>query len=78
MSEQEKSWPSDAAARHLIRRLVDTPERWALFLDIDGTLLDLAATPDEIQVPLSLPRDLAGVAGRHGGALALVTGRTQS
>lgn len=78
MSEQEKSWPSDAAARHLIRRLVDTPERWALFLDIDGTLLDLAATPDEIQVPLSLPGDLAGVAGRLGGALALVTGRSLS
>lgn len=76
MSEQEKLQPTDAATRHLVRRLVDEPDRWALFLDIDGTLLDLAATPDAIQVPLSLPGDLAAVSGRLGGALALVTGRS--
>lgn len=76
MSELDKLQPSDAAARHLVRRLVDEPDRWALFLDIDGTLLDLAATPDAIQVPLSLPADLDAVSGRLGGALALVTGRS--
>lgn len=51
------------------------PGRWALFLDIDGTLLDLAPTPDTIQVPPSLPTDLNNVSGRLDGALALVTGR---
>ena len=76
MNELEKLRPSDAATRHLVRRLVDAPERWALFLDIDGTLLDLAATPDAIQVPLSLPGDLDAVSARLGGALALVTGRS--
>jgi trehalose 6-phosphate phosphatase len=76
MNELEKLRPSDAATRHLVRRLVDAPERWALFLDIDGTLLDLAATPDAIQVPLSLPGDLDAVSVRLGGALALVTGRS--
>ncbi len=76
MNELEKLRPSDAATRHLVRRLVDEPERWALFLDIDGTLLDLAATPDAIQVPLSLSADLQAVSARLKGALALVTGRS--
>ena len=76
MDELEKLRPSDAATRHLVRRLVDEPDRWALFLDIDGTLLDLAATPDAIQVPLSLASDLQAVANRLKGALALVTGRS--
>ena len=67
--------PSDAAIRHLIRRLIDEPDRWALFLDIDGTLIDLAPTPDAIQVPLSLPGNLDAVSARLDGALALVTGR---
>ncbi len=78
MSQPEKPQPSDAAARHLVRRLVDAPERWALFLDIDGTLIDLAATPDAIQVPLQLAGHLAAVAARLKGALALVTGRSLS
>jgi trehalose 6-phosphate phosphatase len=47
----------------------------ALFLDIDGTLLDLAPTPDEIFVPPSLPAQLDALSKRLGGALALVTGR---
>lgn len=78
MSELEKPRPSDAATRHLIRRLVDEPDRWALFLDIDGTLIDLAAAPDAIQVPLSLANHLDAVSARLGGALALVTGRSLS
>lgn len=52
------------------------PEQWALFLDIDGTLLDLAETPDAIVVPPALPRHLAALSERLGGALALVTGRS--
>lgn len=76
MSEPEKLQPSDAAIRRLVRRLIDAPERYALFLDIDGTLLDLATTPDAIQVPLSLPADLHAVSARLNGAMALVTGRS--
>ena len=50
-------------------------DRWALFIDIDGTLIDLAATPDAIVVPPDLPENLDAVSGKLGGALALVTGR---
>lgn len=50
-------------------------DRWALFLDIDGTLIDLAATPDGVVVPQDLPANLDAVSKKLGGALALVTGR---
>ncbi|HQT47269.1 MAG TPA: trehalose-phosphatase [Acidocella sp.] len=47
----------------------------AVFLDIDGTLLDLAATPDAVIVPPQLPELLRQLAVRQGGALALISGR---
>lgn len=50
-------------------------DRWALFLDIDGTLIDLADTPDGIVVPSDLPGNLDRVSKKLSGALALVTGR---
>jgi len=49
---------------------------WALFLDIDGTLIDLAATPDAVEVPATLAPTLAEARSRLGGALAIVSGRT--
>ncbi|HEX2148151.1 MAG TPA: trehalose-phosphatase, partial [Pseudorhizobium sp.] len=55
--------------------LRDEPESWALFLDIDGTLIDLAPSPDAIVVPRALARNLHIASERLGGALALVTGR---
>ena len=48
---------------------------WALFLDIDGTILDIAATPDAVTVPPDLPRSLVDVAAALDGAVALVSGR---
>ncbi|MCA1494425.1 trehalose-phosphatase [Ensifer sp. NBAIM29] len=59
----------------LVAALSTDPESWALFLDIDGTLLDLAETPDAIAVPPSLPAHLEALSRKLGGALALVTGR---
>jgi len=50
-------------------------ESHALFLDIDGTLLDLAATPDAVVVPPGLPELLREVQTRLGGALAILSGR---
>lgn len=47
----------------------------ALFLDIDGTLLDLAATPDQVRVEPGLADVLYRLETQLGGALALVTGR---
>ncbi len=49
---------------------------WALFLDVDGCLLDLADTPDGVVVPPGLPTRLDALSQRLGGALALVSGRT--
>lgn len=56
---------------------VATPD-WALFLDIDGTLLDLAPTPDRVTVPSGLPQIVGEVARALEGALALVSGRPVS
>lgn len=47
----------------------------ALFLDIDGTLLDIAPTPGEVVVPDGLGRALQQVRDLLGGALALISGR---
>jgi len=49
--------------------------RWALFLDVDGTLLELAPAPDAVQIPFTLVSRLQRVQVLLDGALALVTGR---
>lgn len=49
---------------------------WALFLDIDGTLIELAESPDAVKVPDTLAPTLAAAGRRLGGALAIVSGRT--
>jgi trehalose 6-phosphate phosphatase len=51
---------------------------WALFLDVDGTLLDIAATPDGVVVPPDLVSDLTAASAALGGALAVVSGRMLS
>jgi trehalose 6-phosphate phosphatase len=51
-------------------------DRTALFLDIDGTLLDIAPTPEAVNVPPVLVEDISLLYRRCGGALALVSGRT--
>ncbi len=48
---------------------------WALFLDVDGTLLEIAPTPDAVRVPTRLKALLTGLSEAAGGALALVSGR---
>ena len=50
--------------------------RAALLLDLDGTLLDIAPTPDSVQVPPALPDTLRTLGTRLGGALAIISGRT--
>jgi trehalose 6-phosphate phosphatase len=49
--------------------------RAALMLDMDGTLIDLAPTPDAVVVPTGLPGTIAELRDALGGALAIVTGR---
>ena len=48
----------------------------ALFLDIDGTLVDLAPAPDRVDIDPALRTMLASTASALGGALALITGRS--
>ena len=52
--------------------------RCALFLDIDGTLLDLAPTPDRVRVDSDVRLLLPELARRLGGAVALITGRAMA
>ena len=50
----------------------------ALFLDIDGTLLDMARTPEAVVVPVELRSTLARLHDELDGALAFVSGRSLS
>jgi trehalose 6-phosphate phosphatase len=51
-------------------------EPLALFLDVDGTLLEIAATPDRVRVPSSLRNTLQIAFEREEGAFALLSGRS--
>ena len=47
----------------------------ALFLDFDGTLVDLAPQPEAVAVPPKLVQTLVDLSRYLGGALALISGR---
>jgi trehalose 6-phosphate phosphatase len=49
--------------------------RVAILLDVDGTLVDIAATPQSVAIAPSLLRTLDTLYARTDGALALVSGR---
>jgi trehalose 6-phosphate phosphatase len=51
------------------------PHAAAIFLDIDGTLLDLAPTPLDVKVSDELRATLASLLAIFGGAIAFVSGR---
>lgn len=67
--------PGAAARLHGHAGLPTAVDDWAIFLDVDGTLLDIAPRPDAITVPDGLLEDLRLLSARVGGALALVSGR---
>jgi trehalose 6-phosphate phosphatase len=71
LSSREQK-PERIASSELAGRL----EEFAVLLDIDGTLLDLAPTPREVWVPPELSKTLNQLLERTSGALALVSGRS--
>ena len=58
----------DAVAPHALPQL-------AIFTDFDGTLVELAETPDAIEVPDTLARQLARAVRELDSAFAVITGR---
>lgn len=48
---------------------------WAIFLDIDGTLLEHVERPDAVRADAALGKLLEELEGVTGGALALISGR---
>jgi len=68
--------PDVSPASTLFARALEDPQRpCALFLDVDGSLLDIAETPDAVRVPDALCDTLQSLHERLHGALALVSGR---
>lgn len=63
--------PDDSA---VLTSMLDQPG-CAIFLDFDGTLVDLAATPDGVRLEPGVAEALALLVRRHGGALAIISGR---
>jgi trehalose 6-phosphate phosphatase len=56
--------------------LVPDLRKCAILLDIDGTILDFAPSPQQVWVPTGLRQTLRRIDALTGGALALVSGRS--
>lgn len=73
---------ADATGPHLghrekrLRTIRANLDQWAFFLDLDGTLIDFAARPEEVVRPNGLSEALAALEAHSHGALALITGQT--
>lgn len=60
-----------------MKKIPPPPElNWAYFLDVDGTLIEIAETPDGVLVDAQLLRLIEQLSLACGGALALVSGRS--
>ncbi len=55
---------------------IPPPHSWALFLDVDGTLIEIADAPDAVHVDERIGGLLERLRCRLGGALALASGRS--
>lgn len=58
-----------------LERLSVSADETALFLDFDGTLVDIAPTPDAIRVDEAVRSLLKQLGRRHKGAVSIVSGR---
>jgi trehalose 6-phosphate phosphatase len=64
-----------ATGKSRLDGLLANADDWALFIDIDGTLLDMAPTPDAVRVPHGLVKTLTQLDTTFSGAVGLITGR---
>ena len=71
--DQLSAPPLAGATSENVPALSDAP--LAIFLDVDGTLLDLAERPDDVVTPRDLIATLAMAERKLAGALALISGR---
>lgn len=55
---------------------LEASRRIAIFLDFDGTLVDIAPSPSGIELPEELRERLETLSGRIGGRLAIISGRS--
>jgi trehalose 6-phosphate phosphatase len=60
------------------RRPPPAQRDWAYFLDVDGTLIDIAETPGAVQVDAALLELIGDLHRICGGAVALISGRPLS
>lgn len=65
-----------SSAAYALRPPPPPADDWALFLDVDGCLLEFADSPHGVSVPAQLSADLQHLSARLDGALALVSGRS--
>lgn len=61
---------------HTLRDLPILDRSFALFLDFDGTLVDIAPTPNDVVLSKQIKQALCEQSAALSGALALVSGRT--
>jgi trehalose 6-phosphate phosphatase len=74
--QENRPQPRKASAKLVASELAQHLNEYAILLDIDGTLLDLAPTPREVWVPPGLAETLSRLHEKTSGALALVSGRS--
>jgi len=60
----------------MARTLPMVASDWALFLDVDGTLVDYVADPSALRIPRALGQTLAELSTVLAGALAIISGRS--
>lgn len=75
MARQSAATGDEAARAEPPARPEGFPERFALFLDLDGTVLDLAPTPNSVSIPAATLAAIGGLSDRLDGAVAVITGR---
>jgi trehalose 6-phosphate phosphatase len=79
MADPTISKTSPCAQLDRVHELQDLPTfdtSWALFLDFDGTLVDIAPTPQDVSLNPQLKQALCSQSVALSGALAIVSGRT--